>query len=365
MKNKLFGSFLWIIFLLTVAACSSQETPSGTVMVRNVYYYKVQLSGGHTFWFVPSRDAMTDIQFFTDEKTVKEQAMTAKGTGFFVTDDGVMVAHAQVASPMVNPSDVSRALANQLVYLKQYYTADLELYNRRLLLVEDGFQTLEQERQEALRYVGGNLEMRAKLDRDYTSRRDKLTAMQAGFVQKRDSLKGVVRELDHFNNSQVSIFPVQQLSVACLRADGKHYGAWQPCTLMASNAKTGLAVLRLGSQRTPDSCHVFDISPDDGIFSRLFGGIARLFGKGESDNRLFVVGVKDGRPCVFPESRVDNRGGSRFGFSTPVPAGNWGSPVVDRSGKLIGVTSSDSGNDSTGTCAIRIEQLFRLVKVNF
>lgn len=358
MKNKSVHFVLFLLALLSFVACSGELTrediqekyTSGVVAVRNRYYYKVQLVGGHTFWFVPSPDAMTDIRFYANENEVRKQIQTTYGSGFFVTKDGVIVTHNQVVSLAVNSNDVCRALANQLSYLKQYYAVELELYVRRLALVKDGFETLEQERMEALGYVGGNLKMRADLDRDYLDRRNKLTAMQTDFQLKTDSLKGIIRELDHYNNSQVRIYPVQQLEAACLCPDNKSFSDWKSCTLEASNPKVGLAVIRLNSKQTPDNCHVFELTSD--------GFFASFLKKDNVKGPLFVLGIERNegdlsrfRPYVFDEKAVSE--------------GNWGSPVLDKYGKLVGINASDTANGRPDNPYIKIKNLFQLVKVNY
>lgn len=353
-------------FILLFSGCNRELTSqeiderytSGVVVIKNNYYYKVQLAGGHTFWFIPSDDAMTDIQFYTNENDVKQKARVAYGTGFFLTDDGVAVAGSQVVNPPIDTNDVCRSLSNQLVYLKNYYSSNLDLYKRRLLLLNDAFQTLADERVEALSYIKGNLRMRAELERDYADRKNKLMALQTDSQQKSDSLAGVLQELNHFNNTQVSVYPVQQLRMSFWQPDKKAYSAYVSCTLRASNAQNGLAVIQLDNKRTPAACHVFELTGNS-IFSDWFK-------KKSFPERLYMLGVKgnaanlSGMSSLVTEMVVkqakDHR---RISYADDVSGNNSGSPLLDSYGNVIGINVSDN----TGNYGIRIEELFRLVKI--
>lgn len=336
----------------------AEQYTSGVAVIQNRYYYKVQLEGGHTFWFVPSDDAMTDIQFYTDENEVKQKARTAYGTGFFITDDGVLVANSEVVNPPVNTNDVCRSLSNQLVYLKNYYSSNLELYKRRLELVGDAFKTLADERLEALSYIKGNLQMRTQLEKDYVDRKNKLTAMQTDFQHKTDSLSGVLKELEHFNNTQVSVYPVQQLSIAYWQPDKKAYSSYVPCLLRASNAKNGLAVAQLDGKRTPDDCYVFEL-PGNSIF-------ADWFKKNELPSMLYIPGVKGDyanpakiSPFVSGTSAKPDKNHLHIAYGRDIEGNNNGSPVLDTSGTLVGVNVTNN----TGAYCLKIEELFQLVKI--
>lgn len=369
MNRRVCCSTVLVLILFLLSSCRgkmtkeqlTKEYASGVVVVRNDYYYKVQLVGGHTFWFVPMPDAMTDIRFYAREDEAKKRMLTTYGTGFFISEEGVLVTNAQVANPMVNSNDVCRALANQLSYLKQYYANELGLFVRRLALVEDGFQTLAKERLEAMAYIHGNLQMRADLDREYIQRKNKLAGMQSGFRQKIDSLKGVLKELEHFNNSQVSIYPVQKLTVACFGEENKGSSAYEPSTLLASNNKTGLAVVQLNKKQTPSSAHVFEL-PFEG--NSFFG----LFRKKKPDSHLFVIGLNGNssrpasiRPYVCPVQVINGAGKTKMTVSGFNGLKWWGAPILDQSGNLVAVSDGDPEN-MYGT---DISQLFQLIKVKY
>lgn len=331
---------------------------SGVVVLENRYYYKVQLTGGHTFWFVPDDDAMTDIRFYTNESEVRRKARISYGTGFFLTDDGVAVTASQVVNPVINTNDVCRSLTNQLVYLKNYYSSNLDLYKRRLVLVEDAFRTLADERLKALAYVKGNVQMMAELERDYTGRKNKLIAMQADFQHKADSLSGVLQELGHFNNSQVSVYPVQQLRMSYWQPDKQAFSAYSSCTLRASNAGNGLAVVQLVNKRTPDNCHVFELTG-----TSIFSG---LFRKESFPSRLFIPGVRGiggnlskAYPFVVETSVKLLKNHQRIAYVNSVTGTNSGSPLLDSGGTLTGINLSDDAGDY----GIPIEKLFQLVKI--
>lgn len=373
MRSKLAGIVIATCWLLTLVACRSEKTSEqlqeeyagGVAALRNQYYYKVQLAGGHAFWFVPSKDALTDIRFYANEQEAKKQALTTYGAGFFITSDGVLVAQDKVVNPRVNTSDVCRALANQLSYLKQYYVAELEFYKRRLLLVENGFGELADDRLELLRYLGTNVKARAELEQDYRTRKNKLTAMQTDFKQKVDSLKGVINELDHYNNSEVSISPIQRLEAAVLRPDGQSYAPYRPCTLQAANDTLGLAVVRLKDGKTPEDSYIFDITSGEDFFLRLFG-------REKPDNFLYIVGI-DGdyqdvrklRPYVQRVEAAPSADNTRLIYKQSVKAGGDGAAVVNTYGRLIGVNSSGNAADGTPGYCLRIENLMKLVKVNY
>lgn len=366
MKNKLSGVVAALCCLLTLVCCRSEQTPEqlrqtcapGVAALRNRYYYKVQLAGGHTFWFVPSKEALTDIRFYAVEQEAKKQALTVSGAGLFVTDDGMLVTCNSVANPQVNPADVCRALANQLSYLKQYYVAELGLCKRRLQLVENGFSDLADNRLQVLQYVGTDVKARAEVEADYRDRKNKLAAMQTQFRQKADSLKGVIDELNHYNNSEVSISPVQRPEAAFLRPDGRGYTSWRPCVLQASNDTIGLAVVRLKDGKTPADAHIFDITAGTGFFSRLFG-------KGQPDRYLYIIGVGNRGASVLRVEATPSADGSRLMYKQTVKAGWDGAAVVNAYGELIGVNASGNGADDTPGCCLRIENLMKMVKVTY
>lgn len=359
---------------MLLISCSKEMTAeqiqenngSGIVLVRNRYYYKVQLAGKHTFWFVPEADAMKDIQFYTNEDKVRKQAVTVYGTGFFVSKDGIIVSHSQIVNPSINTNNVCQALANQLLYLKQYYSTDLELYNRRLLLVQDAFQTLNEERHEAIAGLGGNLKLRVALEQEYSNRKNKLNAMLTEFQQKRDSLSNVLKELEHFNNSEVTVSPVLQLQVAYYNTVTKNFSDWQSCSLQASNATSGLAVIALDSKLTPETCHIFDISSDAGFVSSFFRSK-------EDDNHLFIVGLKKNHSdlsnfelTVFPERAVSGSDNLRLMYAgTAVENYNIGSPVLNKYGEVVAVNATGASVNGENCYGIKIKNLFQLVKIKY
>lgn len=364
--NKLLYYICCPILLMWLSACSKEYTAediatdyaSGMVAIKNTFYYKVQLAGGHVFWFVPDSDAMTDIRFYTSENDVKPLARTTCGTGFFLSDEGVVVTASQVANPEVNTNDVCRALTNQLLYLKNYYTANLDLYKRRLALVEDAFGTLADERVEVLSAIKGNLELRAELEKEYADRKGKLEGMQSDFRHKTDSLAKVLDELNHFNNTQVSVYPVQRLSLACPLPGKGGFSPYRPCTLLAANSKTGLAIVQMAGKKTPENCHVFELDTPS-----FLDGWTR---KKQPDGPLFILGLKGNQanpairqPFVAETGRTASKDSGRIAYTRPVGGDNCGSPVLDAYGTLVGVNASDNGGDY----GIPIEKLLQMVKI--
>ncbi len=340
------GLACFLLAAVCLVACSNNVTKeevkrryaSAVTQLKVTSYYKVKLVDGHVFYFSPVDSTGMDYRFYTDEMQARGQASVYYATAFYVSDEGVLITSSTATTVPVNTNNVCRSLANQLDYLKRFYTQEQLKYTLRVAEVEDGYNILDKERAEVLSQVGSDLRGRNMIANQYMQKRSMLDKMYKDCTQKRDSLTGVIKSLEKYNGTEVEIAPVRKVELLSRAGTVS-------CEVKAENDTMNLAVLQRVDKLTPEEVEPLAV-PSEGW------GLLHLWGDDTEYTPCYIIGFQE-KGNLSSLGVLDGK----------VDTGDWvtnGSPVFDCRGELRFVCVLDvNGNRKN----VGIQTLFRMIRV--
>ncbi len=346
---------LWCVLLgcllSCLCSCDTEKSPeelfegskSGVVLILNRYYYQMKLPNGKYLYFT-GLDGDGDFDFTADRNEILSKAVTLSGTGFFIDRKGTIMTNRHVAQPVVDKSAVKTQLNNLLNAIRTYYT--LQMQN-----LQEQYAQLENEKSDCYTtdYYGNSVYDADRYDRLEEQESELRSSFQA-LVEARDRMLDGNISLD-----ELSITPVCEVGIAY---DGTYVTSVDdflkknPCVVnkVSDKENVDLALIRLKSGVTPESAHVFGLGEEEN--PTLAERLGAMFGKKKDttlriDQELYMIGYNAGPALATTKQGIKVQmtsgkitqlpDGERLLYSIPTVQGSSGSPVLDKSGRVVAV----------------------------
>lgn len=295
--------FVTVILLPSCKHSMGQEdlydkTSSGVVLIFNSYYYSVALPNGVEFFFNDIEDGEL-VGVTTEEKEAEAESNGCSGTGFFISEDGLLMTNRHVARPDVDNDQINEILKNFKRNLKSMYSDYMEKVATKYHQYE------------------GNLTMQAKCAELYNS-----------YMKERE-------EIDDMDMNDAEVRTHTSLYAAF---NGSHIVKLEDlskCDIIAvsDDPNVDLALIQLKDGETPEGTYIFSLKEEDEELTM--------------DDKLYMIGYNKGltisktvqgiQSQIYSGNITQKGDGEKILYSIPSLPGSSGSPVIDEYGKLVAV----------------------------
>lgn len=298
----------------------NDKASSGVVLIFNSYYYSVTFPNGEELFFTDIEDgklvALTD-----DEEEIKKESNGSSGTGFFISEDGLLLTNRHVARPEVDEEEIKNVLKSFKRSLKNMYSEYMEK-------VATEYEEYE-----------GNVSRQAKC------------------VELYNSYKKAREEIDDMDMNEAEVITHSDLYVAFNGSQFVKLDDLSKCDIIAvsEDEKVDLALIQLKDGETPEDTYIFKLRETDDELTM--------------DEKLYMIGFNKGltisktvqgiRSQIYSGNITQKGDGEKILYSIPSLPGSSGSPVVDGYGNLVAVNFAGftgTQNFNYGIPSIRIRE---------
>lgn len=310
--------FLAVVILFALTACQhrmnseeiNNKVSSGVVLILNTYYYSVTLPSGEDLYFIDVDRNGNLVGLTDDAEKAEANASGSSGTGFFISDDGLIMTNRHVAYPQVSADDVHRFLKGLKRSLK-------EVYREKMIQLSKQFYAYEGQ-----------------------------PTMQTQIVQQYKSYEAAAENIDDMDMNEADIKTHTDLYVLY---NGEHFiklDDLHPCNLLAYSNEddVDLAIIQLEDATTPEDAYIFQLREEADDKPLTLDQKLYMIGF----NRGFTIGkISSGEihSQIYSGNITQKSDGTSILYSIPALHGSSGSPVVDEYGNLVAVNFA--GYDST------------------
>lgn len=331
--NHLRYTIVCAIIASTLCSCKksmssdeiNEKASSGVVLIMNYFYYSVTLPSDETIYFNGIQDGQL-VGLTNDENEAMENCSGASGTGFFISQDGLIMTNRHVARPDVSEAQVKAFLKDLKRALKQKYSSIMnEAYER------------------------------------YNSEYD--PAMQQKYANVFNSYKQAREAIDDMDMNDADIVTHTNLFIVY---NGSHITKREdlnPCETIAvsEDESVDLALIQLKDEETPEGKYIFSMSEDDTELSM--------------DEKLFMIGYNRGvliaktsegdvQSQMYTGNVTQKGDGDKILYSIPAQHGSSGSPVVNDQCEVVAVNFAGWDNTQGFNYGIPLKKVKQFLKDN-
>lgn len=299
-------SLLLILISVFTSSCNktmSQEelndkVSSGVVLVFNSYYYSITFPNGEELFFTGIKNGKL-VDLTDDEEEIKTESNGSSGTGFFISEDGLILTNRHVARPEVDNEEIKDVLKGLKRYLKNMYS-----------------EYMEKVAEEYEQYEGS-------------------PSKQAKCVELYNNYKKEREEIDDMDMNEVDVTTHTEIYVAFNDSHIVKLEDLTKCDIVAvsEDERVDLAMIQLKDGETPEGSYIFKLKDNDEELTM--------------DDKLYMIGYNKGltisktvqgiRSQIYSGNITQKGDGEKILYSIPSLPGSSGSPVVDEYGNLVAV----------------------------
>lgn len=298
----------------------NDKVSSGVVLIFNSYYYSITFPNGEELFFTGVEDGKL-VDLTDDEEEIKKESNGSSGTGFFISEDGMLLTNRHVARPEVDDEEIKDVLKSLKRSLKNMYSEYMEK-------VATEYEEYE-----------GNVSRQAKC------------------VELYNSYKKAREEIDDMDMNEAEVITHSDLYVAFNGSQFVKLDDLSKCDIIAvsEDEKVDLALIQLKDGETPENTYIFKLRETDDELTM--------------DEKLYMIGFNKGltisktvqgiRSQIYSGNITQKGDGEKILYSIPSLPGSSGSPVVDEYGNLVAVNFAGftgTQNFNYGIPSIRIRE---------
>lgn len=370
MKNRLFLVITFIMMLIGWTGCDSTKTSdelysecsSGVVLVVNQYYHKITLPTGKV-WYFSDFDEDGDLEDWTmDQEEILKNRKLITGTGFFISDKGVILTNNHVANPQIAVKDAKNSV-------RRVFSAMDEILKAAMQELSDQFDELEKSKSDCVQY-NPYLE-------EYYVNEEKLNEIkteQAQLKEQYEELKQNKEQLKTMDLSDLSVETICDLGIAYNDTYVTKTSDLVPCVVVKVSDKVNvdLATLQLKNKQTPDNKYIFTVNEtQEESFSDK---VKNLFSDNDQQElktgqKLFMIGYNAGFTLSNTQQGIKAQitngtisqmpDEDKMMYTIPSLPGSSGSPVLNEYGQLVAVNFAgirETQNFNYGIQLKRVQQ---------
>lgn len=370
MKNRLFLVITFIMMLIGWTGCDSTKTSdelysecsSGVVLVVNQYYHKITLPTGKV-WYFSDFDEDGDLEDWTmDQEEILKNRKLITGTGFFISDKGVILTNNHVANPQIAVKDAKNSV-------RRVFSAMDEILKAAMQELSDQFDELEKSKSDCVQY-NPYLE-------EYYVNEEKLNEIkteQAQLKEQYEEFKQNKEQLKTMDLSDLSVETICDLGIAYNDTYVTKTSDLVPCVVVKVSDKENvdLATLQLKNKQTPDNKYIFAVNEtQEESFSDK---VKNLFSDNDQQElktgqKLFMIGYNAGFTLSNTQQGIKAQitngtisqmpDEDKMMYTIPSLPGSSGSPVLNEYGQLVAVNFAgirETQNFNYGIQLKRVQQ---------
>lgn len=348
MKKKTGFIIAIAVAVFGVTGCNKSEKEidneysSGVVLIKNTGYYELKINDELSAYFTEYSEEDGLSNFTLDEDSVV--AVTAFGTGFFISENGEIATNNHVVGAMISEKQALKAKNKVVQALKNVCRSEYNDYSR---LLEEISTAL-------LAYIYAEV-----YDADY----DRLTEAHSVCESYMNEYSAVYNYLCSIDVSNVEFSYNNHISVAYNNEYVTSSTDFVPCVLKKADERNDLAIIQLKNKKTPEDKYIFELPESNPMET------SSLFYPGKND-KLFMIGFNLGPNLAITESGVKSQcttgavsqdRGTNYLYSIPSLPGSSGAPVVNQKGELVAINFAGLGSTQNFNYGVKVKYLRELL----
>ena len=348
----------FVCLAIATVACNrnleslADECQSGVVLVQTIEYYEMEMSNGNALYFNGSdfdKETGEFIGLSANLDSLVPDIMY--GSGFFISKDGRIATNRHVVEGNIKEQDARMGLKKIIRALDEYLEQTKEQYELYLANLKGSIVNNPDT-------IKGLLQAQNEAFELYTMRLNRVNQL--------------LRQLKQNDPSEINLTYHNDVRIAYNNTFIQTVGELNPCTIRKKSDTDDIAIIQLNTKQTPESKHIFTLSPRDMIQHYSYGEYLMHLIKKDKNKTLMMIGYNDG-----PNMAITNEGIiaqhptgciSRYlvdervvQYTIPALRGSSGSPVINRRGQVVAINYA--GADSTSNSfnyGVKEKYLFEL-----
>lgn len=207
---------------------------SGVVLIQNNYYYSISFNGGKPMFFTGVDEDGDPKDMTFDESDITPE--TIYGTGFLISNDGMIATNSHVASPQVDVSSARSYIVGAYRELGNTFAKEINEMNEKLGILRIGIIASE------------DYEERSEMQQKYNE-----------ISEQRDGLQEVVNTINSMGSLDYEVTIHRNIGIAYNNTHVTNSSDFQECVELVDDAANDLAIIQIKSKTVPEGKHIFKL----------------------------------------------------------------------------------------------------------